>query len=68
MGLKVKRSLECTLTMGCYGRCGREFVARRPWHRVCEGCYRGRRPRWHLRMAWLEHPELALLVTLLGWR
>jgi len=53
--------------MGRCERCGREFEPRQPWHRLCEGCYRGRlRPRWHPRMVWLEHPELTLLVMLLG--
>jgi hypothetical protein len=51
--------------MGCCERCEWESERRRPWHRVCEGCYRGRRPRRHPRMTWLEHPELALLVMLL---
>lgn len=53
------------VAMGRCERCGEEFEAREPWHRLCEGCYR-RRPRWHPRFVWLEYPELVLLVMLLG--
>jgi len=45
-------------------KCGKEFEPWKPWHRLCDACYRQRRV--HPQMIWWEHPELVLLIVVAG--